>query len=127
MASLRLGAFLAVGIDHDPVAIECAQEYAELNRFGPELVLQCGELNERYEGRSFDLVLANLDRHTLLNLADRLIRCMKHRLLVSGVLAHQAEEIVFAFGAAGLYPGRQREQDGWLAIEFLRGESCEGG
>jgi ribosomal protein L11 methyltransferase len=127
MASLRLGAFLAVGIDHDPVAIECAQEYAQLNRFGPELVLQCGELNERHEGRSFDLVLANLDRQTLLTLADRLTRCMKNRLLVSGVLAHQAEEIVSAFGAVGLYPGRRREQDGWLAMEFLRGESCEGG
>ena len=126
MAALRFGAFLAVGIDHDPVAVECAQEYAQLNRFGPELVLQCGELNERHEGRSFDLVLANLDRQTLLNLADRLTRCMKSRLLVSGVLAHQAEEIVSAFGAVGLYPGRRREQDGWLAMEFMRCESCEG-
>jgi ribosomal protein L11 methyltransferase len=126
MASLRLGAFLAVGIDHDPVAVECAQEYAQLNRFGPELVLQCGELNERHEGRSFDLVLANLDRQTLLNLADRLTRCMKSRLLVSGVLADQAEEIVSAFGGVGLYPGRRREEDGWLVMEFLSGEPCEG-
>ncbi|MDH5640601.1 MAG: 50S ribosomal protein L11 methyltransferase, partial [Nitrospira sp.] len=42
MASLRLGAFLAIGIDHDPVAIDCAREYAEQNRFGPELSFQCG-------------------------------------------------------------------------------------
>jgi ribosomal protein L11 methyltransferase len=127
MASIRLGAFLAVGIDHDSVAIECAREYAEVNRFGAELVLQCGELNERHEGRSFDLVLANLDRQTLLNLADRLARCTKSRLLVSGVLGDQADEIVSAFAAAGLYPGRRREQEGWLAMEFVRGEPCEGG
>jgi ribosomal protein L11 methyltransferase len=127
MASLRFGAFLSVGIDHDPVAIECAREYAELNRFGPELVLQCGELNEGYDGRSFDLVLANLDRQTLLELTDRLARCTKNRLLLSGVLANQGEEIEASFSAAGLSPGRQREQDGWLAMEFVRGESCAGG
>jgi ribosomal protein L11 methyltransferase len=126
MASLRFGAFFAIGIDHDPVAIDCAREYAEVNRFGPELVLQCGELNERHEEQSFDLVLANLDRQTLLNLAHRLARCTKSRLLVSGILADQSEEIVAAFGAAGLYSGRRREQDGWLAMEFLRGEPCEG-
>ena len=126
MAALRMGAFLAVGIDHDPVAIECAQEYAELNRFGPELVLQCGELNECYDGRSFDLVLANLDRQTLLSLADRLTRCTKSRLLVSGLLVDQREEVAAALTSAGLYPGRQREQEGWLAVEFLRSESCEG-
>jgi ribosomal protein L11 methyltransferase len=127
MAALRFGAFLAVGFDHDPVAIECAQDSAEQNRFGPELVLQCGELDERHERMSFDLVLANLDRQTLLDLRDRLARCTKNRLLVSGVLTNQREEIEAAFAAAGLYRGRQREQDGWLAMEFIHGEPCDGG
>ncbi|MES4787041.1 MAG: 50S ribosomal protein L11 methyltransferase, partial [Nitrospiraceae bacterium] len=31
MAALRLGAVSAVGIDHDPVAIECARAYAAEN------------------------------------------------------------------------------------------------
>ena len=126
MASLRFGAFLAIGIDHDPVAIDCAREYAEMNRFGPELSFQCGELKDRFQGQSFDVVLANLDRQTLLQLADRLAGCTRSRLLVSGVLVDQGEEIVAAFAAVGLYPGRRREQDGWLAMEFFRAQSCEG-
>jgi len=126
MAALRLGAFLAVGIDHDPVAIEYAREYAEQNRFGPELSFQCGELKDRFQGRSFDVVLANLDRQTLLQLAQRLAECVRTKLLVSGVLPDQQTEISAAFAATGLYPGQRREQDGWVAMEFLRIQSCEG-
>ena len=126
MASLRLGAFLVVGIDHDPIAIECARESAEQNRFGPELSFQCGELKDRFQGQRFDLVIANLDRQTLLDLAERLADCVQTKLLVSGLLRDQREEVKAAFETVGLYPGRSREQDGWLAMEFLRAQSCEG-
>jgi len=126
MAALRFGAFYAVGIDHDPVAIECAREYAEMNRFGAELSLQCGELSELRKGPSFNLVLANLDRQTLLQLAHGLAGYVHGTLLVSGLLLDQQEEVVAAFAAEGLYPGRRRELDGWAAIEFLPVQSCEG-
>lgn len=123
MAALRLGAAQALGIDHDPVAIDCAQEYARANGFGSELALRCEALAAE---RVYDLVLANLDRQTLRTLADALAGCTGSRLLVSGLLLDQREEIVAAFAAAGLYPGRQRDGDGWLAMEFTRAQSCEG-
>lgn len=123
MAALRLGAAQAVGIDHDPVAIDCARDYAKANGFGEELTLHCGALTGE---QAYDLVLANLDRGTLLELADRLASCARFRLLVSGLLTDQREEIVAAFAAAGLYSGRQREQEGWLAMEFTPAQSCEG-
>lgn len=123
MAALRLGAARALGIDNDPVAIECAQEYARINRFGGELTLQCGTVTG---GQTFDLVLANLDHQTLLQLRDILAACTARRLLVSGVLADQQREIVESFAHAGLYANRQWERDGWLAIEFLSAQSCEG-
>lgn len=122
MAALRLGAARAVGIDHDPVAIDCARDSAKANGFGDELTLHCGTLTG---GQAYDLVLANLDRQTLLDSADRLTRCTRSRLLVSGLLTDQRDEVVAAFAATGLYPGRQREQEGWLAMEFNRAQSCE--
>lgn len=125
MAALRFGASHAVGIDNDPVAIDCAREYAAQNCFGTELSLICGELGEWGHGRTFELVLANLDRQTLLQLAERLAGYVQGKLLVSGLLRDQREEIVAAFAAVGLYPGRLREQDGWIAMEFLRVQSCE--
>jgi ribosomal protein L11 methyltransferase len=123
MIALRLGANRAVGIDHDPVAIECAKEYAAVNRFGGELSLQCGVLSDR---SAYDLVLANLDRQTLLQLADQLAVCTSRRLLVSGILLDQRHEVVAALARRDLYPSREREQDGWLAIEFMRAQPCEG-
>ncbi len=65
MAALRLGASRALGIDNDPEAIECAQEYAVVNGFGPELQLQMATL-ENLRPQAFDWLLANLDRKTLL-------------------------------------------------------------
>jgi ribosomal protein L11 methyltransferase len=70
--------------------------------------------------------LANLDYQTLLELAGRLTSCTRNKLLASGVLAEQREEVVAAFATAGLYAGRQREHDGWLALEFVIPQSCEG-
>jgi ribosomal protein L11 methyltransferase len=123
MAALRLGAARAVGIDHDPVAIDCARGYAKTNGFGDELALHCGALTGV---QAYDLVVANLDRPTLLDLADRLAHCTRSRLLVSGLLTDQRDEITAAFAAAGLYPGRHREQEEWLAMEFTSAQSCEG-
>jgi ribosomal protein L11 methyltransferase len=123
MVALRLGAHRALGVDNDPVAIDCAQEYAAINRFGQELSLHCGTLTD---GRVYDLVLANLDRQTLLQLAGKLARCTGQRLLVSGILFDQRQEILETFARIDLYPSRQREQDGWLAMEFTRAQSCEG-
>ena len=122
MVALRLGACQAVGIDHDSTAIICAREYAAMNGFGPELTLRCG----RFAGDvPHDVVLANLDRRTLLDLAQPLADSTRGKLLVSGVLLDQRGEIVSAFAEAGLYCGRQRDRDGWLALEFTPAESCE--
>jgi ribosomal protein L11 methyltransferase len=123
MVALRLGAAMALGIDHDADAIDCAKEYAAVNGFGPELALQCGTLTA---AARHDLVLANLDRRTLLELAQPLAASTGGALLVSGLLNDQRSEIVKAFAAVGVYSRREREREGWLAIEFRPTESCEG-
>jgi ribosomal protein L11 methyltransferase len=124
MVALRLGAARAIGIDHDSDAIECAREYAAINRFGSELVLTCGTLAVE---RSYDVVLANLDRRTLLDLRESLAASTGGMLIVSGLLVEQRDEIVAAFGSVGLYPGRERDREGWLAMAFTPAQSCDGG
>lgn len=124
MVALRLGAARAFGIDNDPVAIDCAREYAQLNHFGEELALQCGTLDRN---QSYDLVLANLDRQTLLSLAEPLAACTAGMLLVSGLLLEQGVEIAESFARLGFYPLGQREREGWIAIAFTCAQSCEGG
>jgi ribosomal protein L11 methyltransferase len=121
MVALRLGAQSALGIDCDPVAIDCAKEYAEINGFGPELELSTGFLEDCGLLR-FDVILANLDRRMLLESAGMLIRLLNPRstfstLLVSGLMPEDRDAISAAFASEGSLLDC-RERQGWLALRF---------
>ncbi|MEK7352864.1 MAG: 50S ribosomal protein L11 methyltransferase, partial [Nitrospirota bacterium] len=123
MVALKLGAASALGVECDPVAVDCARDYAAENGFGNNLELRCGTLDEidRQGALRPDLVLANLDRQTLLLLCDALAQYVNlgARLLLSGILLDQEQEIVEAFSKVGAMLCQRREQEGWVALELL--------
>ncbi|THJ17215.1 MAG: 50S ribosomal protein L11 methyltransferase [Nitrospira sp. CG24B] len=130
MASVKLGAASAIGVEIDSVAVDCAKEYAELNGLADRIEVLCGTLADLPQGRRItaDLVLANLDRQTVLDLADDLL-CSALRgasIMVSGILIEQQTEIVDRLSSLGLACVERREEEGWVAMKFLRPESCEG-
>ncbi|HSF68149.1 MAG TPA: 50S ribosomal protein L11 methyltransferase [Nitrospiraceae bacterium] len=130
MVALRLGAASVLGVDSDPVAVDCARDYAIENGFGAGLEFRCGTLEEidRQGVLRPDLVLANLDCLTLIQGCDELARYMTHgaRLLLSGILLEQEQEVLDAYVNTGAVMWQRREQDGWVALELLMVESCEG-
>lgn len=120
MVALKLGAASAWGIDQDPVAIDCARGYATENGFGTELRFDTSPLGTLSVHR-FDVVLANLDRRTLLELREALPRSL-HRdgqLVLSGILAGDRADVVHAFSHAGRTLAWERARDGWLAMAFI--------
>jgi ribosomal protein L11 methyltransferase len=119
MIALRLGAVSALGIDHDPIAIECARECAAINGFGPELDLRIASIAE-LSGRTFDLVLANLDLNTLLAYADGIVRCACPGgiILISGIGPEDYREISSAYSATGGLLLSRRDRDEWMALEI---------
>ena len=121
MVALRLGAQTVLGIDNDPIAIECAREYAAFNGFGSQLDLRVSAIVE-LAPEKFDLVLANLDRNTLLRHCRALVEHARPggALLVTGICAEDCDEIVSAFSGLGCGLGEKRERAGWLALELLR-------
>lgn len=130
MASIKLGAASAIGVEIDSVAVDCAKEYAELNGLADRIEVLCGTLADLPQGRRItaDLVLANLDRQTVLDLADDLL-CSALRgasIMVSGILIEQQTEIVDRLSSLGLVCVERREEEGWVAMKFLRPEACEG-
>ncbi len=131
MVALRLGAAAAVGVDFDAVAIDCAREYAQVNGFDGRLTLAVGPAQAQQPHDTFEptLVLANLDRQTLLAAAESLCAYASGgaRLLLSGLLVEQRAEIESAYAARGVYVKAFRERDGWLALEATGMESCDGG
>jgi ribosomal protein L11 methyltransferase len=119
MVALKLGAVSAWGIDHDPVAIDCAQGYAVENAFGTELTLDTSAL-KTMPAHQFDVVLANLDRRSLLEIRDVLPLAL-HRdgqLVLSGILTGDRADLVNAFSQSGGVLAWEQDRDGWLAIAF---------
>jgi ribosomal protein L11 methyltransferase len=80
MVTIRLGAASALAIDNDPVAVECAREYAAANGFGSELELRTASFEELGPGE-FDVIVANIDGKTL----PRFCGIMPQLLSLTGV------------------------------------------
>ncbi len=130
MAAVKLGAASAIGVEHDSVAAECAREYLGLNHLDDRIDIITGTLDDLPgEKREIaDLVLANLDRQTILDLTGDLVGSASEgaRIMVSGILVEQQDEIVERFSSLGLACSERCEDEGWVAMKFFRPESCDG-
>jgi ribosomal protein L11 methyltransferase len=120
MAALRLGAASACGIDNDPEAIECAQENAQANGFNGELKLQTSSL-ERLSPGQYDLVVANLDRKTILELCPLIRSYLKegHLAYLSGLQNGDFQDVREAFSIAGGRIEARREREEWIAVSVV--------
>jgi ribosomal protein L11 methyltransferase len=128
MAALKLGASYATGVDHDPVAIDCARDYARQNGIGQTLVLEVANaVCLREPANWVNLLVANLDRQTIMECSDLLASYAQRgaRLLLSGLLTEQVPEITQALAVNGIYVAAMRERDGWAAFDAAAGSSCE--
>jgi ribosomal protein L11 methyltransferase len=123
MTAIRFGARSAVAIDNDPVAVECAREYAGMNGFGAELEFRVASF-ETLETGEFDIIAANIDGRTLPRLCPYLQDLMTAGgvCCFSGLQQHDYEEIAGALSDAGLYVRNRVEREEWLALSIARGE-----
>jgi ribosomal protein L11 methyltransferase len=117
IAAKRLGAGRVEGIDNDPVSIELAKENLEVNGT-PDIALSTRTL-EGIDG-TFDLVLANILANTLVELAPLIAAKVKDRLVLAGVLAHQADEVTAAYVAQGLTSEGLERINEWVRLDLVR-------
>lgn len=116
IAAMKLGAARATGVDIDPLALLAARHNAMQNQVHIEFVAA-----ESGPPEPADIVLANILANPLKLLAPLLARLTRAggRILLSGVLAHQAREVEDAYRAAfELAP--LRHEDGWVLISGTR-------
>lgn len=112
----KLGATRVVGVDIDPQAVESARHNSERNACRIDYCLP-DQLTAAGPDSRFDVVIANILSGPLQLLAPLLCRHLAPggRLLLSGVLAPQAEQVAAAY-APFLSMAVQREADGWVAL-----------
>ncbi len=122
LIAARAGARDVIGIDVDPSAVAAATRNAELNQLAARCSFGTTPLAEL--GRSFELVVANVEAPVQLALAPLLARTVSPagRLLVTGFLTERSDEIAAAIGLAV----RRAEHDGeWCLLELDKpAKSC---
>ncbi|MDA0739159.1 MAG: 50S ribosomal protein L11 methyltransferase [Nitrospirae bacterium] len=119
MVAIRLGAKRALGVDCDAQAIDCAREYGCANGFGEELGFRVATL-EQCPPSSWDVIVANVDRRTLLGIAEQMHSFLSPggQLFLSGLLVEDREEISEAFARHGWRVLESRIKNEWLALQL---------
>jgi len=120
MVAKKLGADEVHGVDIDPQAIESARANSERNQceiayFVPE------DFAGAAQGRTYDVVVANILSSPLKLMAPMLSARVKPggSLVLSGVLARQADEVAAAY-APFIALSIWAERDGWVALSGQR-------
>jgi ribosomal protein L11 methyltransferase len=120
MVAKKLGALDVTGVDIDPQAIESARDNAERNHCAVDYFLPddfAASAKAQHNGGKFDVVVANILSNPLKLMAPMLSGRVAPggHLVLSGVLARQADEVAGAY-APFIKLGVWAEQDGWVAL-----------
>ncbi len=113
-----------IGTDIDSLAVDNALENREINGVGAYDAAQKKGLEvllgsvEAVQGRTFDVVLANILARPLIELAPELVKLRKADgcLVLSGLLVVQADDVEAAYMAEGLPKARRVTEGDWAAL-----------
>ena len=117
--ALRLGAGSAVAVDIDPLAVRTARKNLKAAKLLPQVALVKGSIPHQAAGEAeFDLAVANISARILIDRTKALSSVLKPggRLVASGIIQSQAEEVAEAFLAAGLALQSSKTHDDWTAL-----------
>jgi ribosomal protein L11 methyltransferase len=116
IAASGLGFRPVLALDHDPESVAAAAENAAANAAAIEVSRFDLRSEELPWPREQPVVLANLLRPLLLDLAVRLPRAPS-QLIAGGLLVGEVDEVLAAFnGAVGLRERERRERGEWAAV-----------
>jgi len=116
IAAARLGYTPVLAVDVEPASLEASAENARVN----DAEVEVRRVNLRREAAPWaPTVTANLVRPLLLDVA-RLLERAPERLIASGLLREEADEVAAAFAAHGLRERDRRCGGEWAAVLLVR-------
>ena len=124
IAAARLGFQDLVAVDNDPDAVRIARENAELNGVADRIRFMVADLSATGLVHSHDIVVANILAPVLIEHADTLIGMLSPmpaaRLVLSGILVPQADEVCSAYLARGMRVVESFHLGEWATLCFSR-------
>jgi ribosomal protein L11 methyltransferase len=121
IASVKLGARHAIAIDIDEWCYDNAVENSKLNNVNDSVDVIQGEITVIKES-GFDLILANIQKNILIEIAPEIFSRLKPGGLVilSGLLDYDEADIKTEFTALGLSFLETKILDSWIALVFQK-------
>ena len=117
IAAAKLGCKPVIGTDIDPQAMVAARSNAEINHTEIQFVLPNEDAPELAAETKYDIVMANILANPLQVLAPALVNKMRSggQIVLSGVLARQAEEVIATY-SQWLKLSIWKESEGWVCL-----------
>jgi ribosomal protein L11 methyltransferase len=117
IAAAKLGCNPVVGTDIDPQAMVAARSNAEINNTLIRFVLPKENALELAAETKYDIVMANILANPLQVLAPALVNKVRPggKIVLSGVLARQAEEVIATY-SQWLSLSVWKESEGWVCL-----------
>ncbi|MBA4316991.1 MAG: 50S ribosomal protein L11 methyltransferase [Flavobacterium sp.] len=121
IGSVLLGAKKAIGIDNDEWCLLNGNENVALNKLEDKVEIRLCETKDVVE-KDFDLILANINKHILIDIRNDLYNKMKAggKLILSGLLNTDEEDILKHYSEMGLKLKEKKHQDEWIALIFTK-------
>lgn len=121
IASAKLGANKVIGIDNDEWCYENGIENIFLNNVSDKVEIRTCELKNIKE-RNFDLILANIQKNVLIELACQFSTKLKTNglLILSGLLLTDKNDIIKKYASFNFHLLECKQLDEWLAIALIK-------
>lgn len=120
IAALKLGAEYVDAVDIDPWSTKSAEEAAQLNALDDKMEILLGTV-EAVEGRSYNTILANINRNIILQDIVRYVAALEPggNLILSGFLRQDVEAILTECAERGLSLVAEIEEQEWVSLKLV--------
>ncbi|NGP76500.1 50S ribosomal protein L11 methyltransferase [Balneolaceae bacterium YR4-1] len=117
IAAIKLGADKAFAFDIDEWSITNTRENILLNGVEKKVAVRKGSLETIPSGSQYDVILANIERNTILDMLPKLKRLLKEegRMLLSGLLEKDEPSVTQKLEDLELKVKEIRQENEWIA------------
>ncbi len=120
IASVKLGAEHVLAFDIDQWSITNTQENILLNDVTGKITIEKGSEEVIPEQASYDVILANIERNTILGMLPTLVKVLKKGgdILFSGLLESDREKVLSSMEAHSLTLKNELRENEWIAFHL---------
>jgi ribosomal protein L11 methyltransferase len=126
-AAVKLGARRVLAVDIDPASVKSTQENCGLNGVSSHVSIEKGSValvcSGHFEIATAPLVVANILASVIMSLFDEGLADLVEPgglLLLSGILAHQADEVIVKARENGLTLRETKRIEDWVALALVK-------